>query len=127
MSEYTPTTEDVREQWGWNYPDYDNDRADFDRWLIQHDQQVRMGLFDNAQVMLLMARAWDEGHKHRWSRGDDGCECAAHSLGECSCGLYGTGELLSLNANPYREDTTHSDHCNDFACLGCDPECDETA
>lgn len=30
---YTPTTEEVRQQWGWNYPDYDNEDVAFDRWL----------------------------------------------------------------------------------------------
>lgn len=40
-----PTTEEVRNQWAWNYPDYDNDRAEFDRWLAG-----------------VQAEAWEEGH-----------------------------------------------------------------
>lgn len=40
MSEYTPTTEEVRAQWGYNYPDYNNTPEEFDRWLAQHDAEV---------------------------------------------------------------------------------------
>lgn len=54
MSEYTPTTEDVREDFAFPwYPDQIGDRtarvAAFDRWLSEHDRQVA-------------ERAWDEGH-----------------------------------------------------------------
>ena len=49
------------------------------------------------------AEAWDEGHLTRRLRGPDACRCSAHSEGECGCGLYGTGELLSLAKNPYRD------------------------
>lgn len=44
MSEYTPTTDEVRAQWGYNYPDYDNRPEQFDRWLTS-----------------VKAEAWDEG------------------------------------------------------------------
>ena len=50
----------------------------------------------------LRAEAWDAGHRHPQKLGPDGCECAAHYAGECACGEYGNGELLSLAANPYR-------------------------
>lgn len=53
------------------------------------------------------AQAWDEGHRHRWRRGSDDCRCDAWSSIECACGLYGTGELLSLGDNPYRTGTDH--------------------
>jgi hypothetical protein len=55
---------------------------------------------------LLAAEAWDEGHKTRWRRGMDECICSAWSSSECGCGLYGTGELLSLGDNPYRKGAT---------------------
>ena len=53
MNEYTPTTEDVREDFAFPwYPDQIGDRtarvAAFDRWLSEHDRQVA-------------ERAWDEG------------------------------------------------------------------
>ena len=35
QNDYVPTTEEVRQQWGWNYPDYDNEDAAFDRWLAE--------------------------------------------------------------------------------------------
>lgn len=50
-----------------------------------------------------LAKAWEEGHKTRWRRGWDDCQCSAWSSSECACGRYGTGELLSLGDNPYRE------------------------
>jgi hypothetical protein len=49
------------------------------------------------------AKAWGEGHTTRWRRDpDDGCTCGAWASIECACGRYGSGELLSLNDNPYR-------------------------
>lgn len=44
MSDYIPTTEEVRAQWGYNYPDYDNTSEQFDRWLNE-----------------VKAQAWEEG------------------------------------------------------------------
>lgn len=41
---YTPTTEEVRQQWGYNYPDYDNEHAAFDRWIAE-----------------VKAQAWEDG------------------------------------------------------------------
>ena len=41
MSDYTPTTEEVRDQWVWNYPDYDNEREAFDRWFAGVKAQER--------------------------------------------------------------------------------------
>lgn len=37
---YTPTTDEVRAQWGYNYPDYDNTPEEFDRWLAQVKAEV---------------------------------------------------------------------------------------
>ena len=53
-----------------------------------------------------VADVWDEGHKAPWRRGPDSCRCSAWSSGECACGMYGNGELLSLNDNPYRRSET---------------------
>ncbi len=75
--EYTPTTE--------------GERDGFALWLAAHDREVA-------------AKAWDEGHRHPQRRDpDDGCRCGAWNEGECACGLYGSGRLLSLDDNPYRE------------------------
>jgi hypothetical protein len=91
MPEYTPTVEEVREDyrngvWNDGLGIWGDSVAEvFDRWLAG-----------------VRAEAWDEGHKHRQRLGADDCHCAAWSEGECACGLYGTGPLLSLTDNPYR-------------------------
>jgi len=56
-------------------------------------------------VARLLIAAWDEGHRKRQRRGPDDCQCAAWSEGECACGRYGSGPLVSLADNPYRETT----------------------
>ena len=53
----------------------------------------------------IAAKAWHEGHLLRWRRGVDDCHCSARSAGECGCGRYGTGEMLSLADNPYSKTT----------------------
>lgn len=60
---------------------------------------------DAVEVVLREAKAeaWDEGHRTWQQRGPDDCQCYAYSESECGCGLYGTGELLSLKSNPYRD------------------------
>lgn len=58
-----------------------------DRWLAAHDAKVK-------------AEAWDEGHRTRQRREMDDCNCNAWSEGECACGLYGTGKIIT--PNPYR-------------------------
>lgn len=50
---YTPTTEDVRDEWRYNIQEVDIDGyvvvsfdeagAQFDRWLAEHDAKVRVG------------------------------------------------------------------------------------
>jgi hypothetical protein len=46
MGEYTPTTEEVREQWReqWSYNHEQNGKeqrdAQFDRWLAEHDAEL---------------------------------------------------------------------------------------
>jgi hypothetical protein len=94
MSEqYTPDTDEIREQFLWEFTGEKEGKAAaaFDRWLAAHDAEVA-------------AAAWDEGHNARRSRGRSKCNCGAWSDGECACGLYGTGELLSMKDNPYRGD-----------------------
>lgn len=69
------------------------------------------GLAKAVAPLLAAARAeaWDEGHMTRWRRGPDDCVCSAWSAGECGCGRYGTGPLLSLANNPYREASTEDE------------------
>jgi hypothetical protein len=92
MREYTPTTEEVR---GWatylleeTTPPHIVEKygAEFDRWLAA-----------------AKAEAWDEGHLHYQKRGPDNCACFAHYEGECACGEFGNGVVVSLSENPYRE------------------------
>ena len=49
-----------------------------------------------------LAAAWEAGHREPWKREMDACRCGAWHTGECGCGLYGTGKLISLDANPYK-------------------------
>lgn len=48
----------------------------------------------------LQAKAWKEGHRTPVQRGPSGCRCGAWDEGECACGKYGTGKILT--PNPYR-------------------------
>ena len=93
---YTPTTEELRTRLAELTERAEAARNEyanlvsgpvFDRWLVQ-----------------VKAEAWDEGHRHRQRRGPDDCPCGAWYEGECACGQYGTGDLLSLADNPYREE-----------------------
>ena len=90
MSDYTPPTEQVREI----YAEIRHEstrlglnphRAEFDRWL----EQVK-------------AEAWDEGHRTPQDREPDDCQCGAWYEGECACGLFGTGTIIT--PNPYRKE-----------------------
>ena len=95
MSDYTPTTEEVRARY--NADEFGesaglNDPCpEFDSWLAEHERKVS-------------ERVWAEGHMTAWKRGPSGCKCYAYSSSECGCGKYGTGALLSLNDNPYRKE-----------------------
>jgi hypothetical protein len=51
------------------------------------EQDMRLVL--DLVAPAIAARAWDEGHRTPWQR-------------ECSCGKYGTGQLIT--PNPYRAD-----------------------
>ena len=92
--DYTPTTEQVRGHYAWKSESiaavsaYVAGCEQFDRWLVEHDRQVA-------------EKAWRRGHLTNWRRGPDNCHCAAYSAGECACGEYGTGKILSLDDNPY--------------------------
>ena len=60
MTQYTPTTEDVREEWALHRNvTMDRGRAEFDRWLAEHDRQVAEAADD------LAARAVLERVAHR--------------------------------------------------------------
>lgn len=80
-SDYTPTTEDVREDFAlpWS-PDQIGDRtarvAAFDRWLSEHDRQVA-------------ERAWDQGQKAGLLRADF---------------EYGAIGYQHVRGNPYRKE-----------------------
>lgn len=50
MSEHTPTTEEVREDWSWDtHRDPEVGRVSFDRWLA-------------AELRRAKAEAWEEGY-----------------------------------------------------------------
>ena len=62
------------------------------------EKEVRLAL--DAVAPAIAARAWDEGHATHWQREMDDCRCGAWNRGECGCGKYGTGRLIT--PNPYR-------------------------
>ena len=73
-----------------------------DPWCPTHpDADYIRHLYEKAEAKL--AEAWDEGHRHPQRRGPDDCQCGAYYVGECACGEYGCGPLLSLADNPYRK------------------------
>jgi len=96
MTEYTPTTNDVRKFYQgqlekaddgvYMFVDEEKSNAEFDRWLAG-----------------VKAEAWDEGHLHYQKLGPDKCVCWAWSESECACGEFGTGAVVSLSENPYRQ------------------------
>lgn len=49
----------------------------------------------------LMAQGWDAGHGVPVLREMDDCRCGAWHEGECGCGKYGTGKIIT--PNPYRQ------------------------
>lgn len=62
MNEYTPITEEVRDSYDYQFTLGMNDIsriAEFDRWLAEHDREVK-------------ADAWDEGFAEGLG---DGCSC----------------------------------------------------
>lgn len=55
-----------------------------------------------AKIAEAKAEAWSEGHLIRQRFGPDDCPCSAWNEDECGCGLYNSGEIVSLDDNPYR-------------------------
>jgi len=96
VTEYTPTTEEIRDYVGeggeprpWIAPDEDAERetarlAAFDRWLAAHDREVR-------------AKAWTEG-LHKAYNHVDRLEQADAA---------GQGVMVPDPVNPYREEAEH--------------------
>ena len=84
MSDYVPTTDEVRRQWAGSVDEYGtwdgqaltagDAEVAFDAWLAAHDREVA-------------ARAWDEG-----------VECAFQSV------IIRKGRSDTLRLNPYRID-----------------------
>ena len=59
MSDYTPTTDEVRDRYAWGrsdvgYVSYDEAEAEFDQWLAEHDAKVKADALRDA------AEAWAE-------------------------------------------------------------------
>ena len=93
MSDYTPTLDETDEAM---------------RFLTERSI-VREGLANRATARKMVnrwleqvkAEAWDEGHRTPQIREPHDCRCGAWYEGECACGLFGTGEIIT--PNPYRE------------------------
>ena len=69
MSDYTPTTEDVREDYaigrnevigaGW----YSQHRAEFDSWLAAHDAAIAHAAWSEGHTQALVNVAWPDERK----------------------------------------------------------------
>ena len=59
MSDYTPSTDEVRDRYAWGrsdvgYVSYDEAEAEFNQWLAEHDAKVKADALRDA------AEAWAE-------------------------------------------------------------------
>jgi hypothetical protein len=72
MTDYTPTTDEVREAYIWDEEDY---AAEFDRWLAAHDKEVIEAFIDMLWT-LIDKRTMQEDH--RCVDGELSMECDAH-------------------------------------------------
>lgn len=104
MAEDTPTEDDlvrIMDEWVDDLAPLNRGAFKFAARAIA--ERYPLGLTVQPTVEAeVKAQAWDEGCRHRWRRGPDDCRCDAWSSIECACGKYGTGDLLSLEDNPYR-------------------------
>ena len=98
MTDYTPTTEEVRNRYLSEV--FPEDEAEFDRWLAE-----------------VKAEAWDEGH-------DAGVQLERLRNSEFP---YGTVNANPYREETEPVGGIHSNHCDDRGCLGCecDPACDD--
>ena len=60
MNDYTPTTDNVREEYGDNW---DRRYAEFDRWLAKHDAEVRADEREKAAHRLIKAQPWTNSNE----------------------------------------------------------------
>lgn len=65
MSDYIPTTEEVRGFYSCGEPD---EILEFDRWLAKHDREIMSSCFSNEDILAFMAKAWEEGAQAGWER-----------------------------------------------------------
>lgn len=97
MSEYTPTTKEVRENYArsliWPAQADPARAAFFDRWLAAHDAEVRAGvqgsakLSENSAGVVTEEPEWEYGYTSKWgtiaasSRADAESRAADHARG----------------------------------------------
>lgn len=60
---------------------------------MMHD--VTNHLVPWTTVKKLLKGAWQEGHETPWEREPDNCKCYAWNSGECGCGEYGNGRIIT--------------------------------
>ena len=102
MSDYTPTTEEVREDYalgrnevvgaGW----YDEHRVEFDRWLAAHDAEKRAEWEAEQGETLtgeIRGPAFEDGEPHGIYCGLDECGCPDHDDPPRPAGTYITVRL----------------------------------
>jgi len=89
MSDWTPTTEVIR------------DAVTFPRERLGEPRPIKAAAFDRW-LEQVKAEAWDEGHRTPQVREAHDCQCGAWYEGECACGRFGTGKLIT--PNPYRQE-----------------------
>ena len=64
--------------------------ADFDRWLAEHDAEIRTDRWRARDVKRELAKAWDEG----W-------------ITRNFCAIAFSGSVRPMTTNPYRTDVPH--------------------
>ena len=71
MSDYTPTTDEVRDRYAWGrsdvgYVSYDEAEAEFNQWLAAHDAKVKADALRDAAE----AWAWMRDRADKIEKGD---------------------------------------------------------
>ena len=141
-TEYTPSTIGMRVAWQYwrshgSEEHNPKSAAEFDRWLARVKAQVWNEAVE-AQLktqsgvrgitIALAPNPYRDEQRARLSENADTDPVAQKK------DIQSDGERMSMwidenGLHLRRLDTTHSDHCDDFACVGCecDPECDDRA
>ena len=101
MSEYTPTTEEVRRGYSWNQLTNSygiNNGKEFDRWLAEHDRQKQAEGWERARQELRSIPHW-------YNKEDQYGEFDLQPLGPNETSEQGAFMAVKkiMDVNPYQE------------------------